>query len=186
MPCSSSARARPRVRGEDDRPRRASEAVDDAARAGRAARWPRGGRSRRRSALRLEAERLEDARALARERGRTVRRRRPSRRRRRGSRPRRPRPRRIAARALVGREAGSAESRSTSIRLRSSGIVRSPLRSPASTCATGTPASRPRAPGERRVRVAVDEHRVGRCGTAIASAQRRLDRRDVGGAQVER
>ena len=35
----------------------------------------------------------------------------------------------------------SAAIRSTSMRLRSSGIARSPLRSPASTCATGTPAS---------------------------------------------
>ena len=43
--------------------------------------------------------------------------------------------------------AGAPTSRSTSIRLRSSGIDRSKLRSPASTCATGTP---PRAAAARR------------------------------------
>ena len=51
--------------------------------------------------------------------------------------------------------------RSTSIRLCSSGIDRSPLRRPASTCATGTPASRARTrTRERRVRVAEDEDGV--------------------------
>ena len=54
----------------------------------------------------------------------------------------------------------SAASRSTSIRFRSSGIDRSKLRSPASTCATRHVARGARA-GERRVRVAVDEHPVG-------------------------
>ena len=48
-----------------------------------------------------------------------------------------------ASRVARDRSSGaskSAESRSTSIRLRSSGIARSPERSPASTCATRTPA----------------------------------------------
>ena len=52
--------------------------------------------------------------------------------------------------------------RSTSIRACSSGIVRSPLRRPASTWATGIPDdTRGPGTGERRVGVPVDEHEVG-------------------------
>ena len=54
-----------------------------------------------------------------------------------------------------------ADSRSTSIRFRSSGIDRSKLRSPASTCATGTSSPGGVRSGQGRVRVAVDEHPVG-------------------------
>ena len=87
-----------------------------------------------------------------------------------GSRPpsrrRRPRAGRRRPRSRAGRadrssgQSSSAESRSTAIRFRSSGIDRSKLRSPASTWAIGTSPAASRA-GERRVRVAVDEHPVG-------------------------
>ena len=86
--------------------------------------------------------------------------------RRRPSRPRRPRPcparlPRRASRPTARRgRAGALASRSTSIRARSSGIDRSPLRSPASTWATGTPSARRGAgAGEGRVGVAEDERR---------------------------
>ena len=73
--------------------------------------------------------------------------------------------------------AGAARPRRPRSRLRSSGIERSPLRSPASTCATGTPgATAARAPASGRVRVAVDEHPVraarARSPSAIAGPHR--------------
>ena len=55
-------------------------------------------------------------------------------------RPETPSPARIRLERSSGVRSSWA-SRSTSIRLRSSGIDRSPLRSPASTCASGTAAS---------------------------------------------
>ena len=122
--------------------------------------------------------------ALARERGEAAGSRRPSRRRRPRSGRRRPRARACRASARPGRRAAR-RAASTSIRLRSSGIVRSPLRRPASTCATGRRrAGRARA-GERRVRVAVDEHEVGRLRARRPAAIAGLHRVHVGGAEVE-
>ena len=86
--------------------------------------------------------------------------------------------------ALVRRQAAAPASLSTAIRFRSSGIERSPLRRPASTCATGTPAARRLGAGERRVRVAVDEHPVGPLALDGAADRRAASRR-VGGVQVE-
>ena len=74
--------------------------------------------------------------------------------------------------------------RSTSIRFRSSGIARSPLRSPASTCATGRLGGARPAAGRGRVRVAVDEHPV-RPLRGDELLDRRPHRVDVRGAQVE-
>ena len=112
--------------------------------------------------------------------------RRPSRHRRPRSRPGDAFARRASARERSSGANSTLARRSTSIRLRSSGIERSPLRRPASTCATGTAASTAamRA-GERRVRVAVDEHRVRprlrepRRGSAASSPS------TVGGVEVE-
>ena len=79
----------------------------------------------------------------------------------------------------------SAAAASTAIRLCSSGIERSPLRRPASTCATRTPAS-PAAsvPATRRVRVAEDERPVGPL-LLERGCDRRPHRLGVGGVQVE-
>ena len=72
------------------------------------------------------------------------------------------------ASARPGRRAACAI-RSISIRFRSSGIERSPLRRPASTCASGTSAADGRERARQgRVRVAVDEHPVRRAPRAAA------------------
>ena len=162
---------------------RAGSGPRRSARSAPGARSPRGARSRAGSgrARRRSARARASGRARAARAGST---RRPSRRRRPRSARRRPR------RASVSRERSSGQSRrpamrSTSIRFRSSGIERSPLRRPASTWASGIAGGdgRPRA-GERRVRVAEDERRVGplrleRRGDA------RLHRARVGRVQVE-
>ena len=98
--------------------------------------------------------------------------------------PATPSPRRIAAERSSGANR-IAEAASTSIRLRSSGIERSPLRSPASTWATGRPGGGP-GPGERRVGVAVDEHQCrARGGGSRPQSAASIDG-DVRGAEVER
>ncbi len=75
-------------------------------------------------------------------------------------RPGTPSPRRISAERSSG-ESSSAATRSTATRFRSSGIDQSPLRRPASTCATGIAGVERRlGPGERRVRIAVHERPV--------------------------
>ena len=137
-PVARRARPRARVSREDDG---LVEPVRGPRRSGRAAagrRSPRGAPWRRRS-CRARPSR-EDPRARGRA-ARTAAPRRPSRRRRPRSAVRRPRAASVSRERSSGAKSRSAASRSTSIRLRSSGIVRSPLRSPASTWATGTPAS---------------------------------------------
>ena len=90
------------------------------------------------------------------------------------TRPRTPSAASVSARALVGAEQERGD-RSTSIRFRSSGIERSPLRSPASTCAMRHARARGRArAGERRVRVAVDEHPVGPLRSSAAAIRGRI------------
>ncbi len=109
---------------------------------------------------RLELEPFEHVGTLARDRVRTDGSRPPSRRRRPRSGPGTPSASRIARERSSGHRSRSATP-STSMRLCSSGIVRSPERIPASTWASGMPVSRAaRAPGERRVRVAEDDDRV--------------------------
>ena len=79
----------------------------------------------------------------------------------------------------------SAATASTAIRLCSSGIDRSPLRKPASTCATGTPASAGRLGARaRRVRVAEDERPVGPL-LREHRGDRGPHRLGVGGVEVE-
>ena len=136
MPFASSA---VRVRGCDGEDERAAARVDSAATIRR---------SRSGSRVRLAVDRQHDVRpvgeraARAARSARTAASRRPSRRRR----PRRgrgtPSARELLGGALVRAEQQRRRCRSTAIRLRSSGIERSKLRSPASTCATGTLARR--------------------------------------------
>ena len=74
--------------------------------------------------------------------------------------------------------------RSTSMRFSSSGISRSPLRSPASTCATGTPLSTPeRAPASVEF-VSPYEDQVGGL-TLHGRRNGRLHRGGLGRVQVE-
>ena len=179
------ARPRTRVGREDDRLLEPVQARRRSARAARGARSPRGGRSRAgsgRARRRSARARRERSRAIGAKPDAGVA---PSRRRRPRCGRRRPRARACRASARPGR-AGASATRSTSIRFRSSGIERSPLRRPASTCATGTPAATRRArAGERRVGVAEDERRSPAARASSAARDPRLHRVRVGGVQVE-
>ena len=131
----------------------------------------------------LDAEPLERRRAFARDRREERGSRRPSRRRRPRAGRRRLRARAAPPSARRGRRAARRAGRPRS-GCAPPASTRSKLRSPASTCATGTSPRGARA-GERRVRVAVDEHPVGPLAASTTSRDRRGHRRRVGGAQVE-
>ena len=184
MPLASSAA---RVRGWAGKTTGSSSALSprrcgrDAARRAFASRWIVE-HGVRRAPSRAARARASASRATAR---RARSRRRPSRRRP----PRRGRRRPRAASCARERSSGqrrSCASRSVSMRLRSSGIERSPLRRPASTCASGMPCSdAASAPRERRVRVAVDERPVGPL-VDVAPEGARAASPGVGGSQIER
>ena len=141
-------------------------------------RSPRGGRWRRHT-----HRRGRPGTAAARS-ARTACSRRPSRRRRRRSGPVRLRRGGFAASVRPART-GAGARRSTSIRLRSSGIARSPLRSPASTCASGTPAAlAARAPASVEFVSPYTSTQSGRSARTISSIGR-LHGGDVCGVEVE-
>ena len=157
---AASTRARARVRGKDDGLVEPGEPVDDPRAGARAARSPRGGRSPRRT-CRAGAAADTRSRAIGAKRRAASAITSPTT----SARPRDALRRRAWPAERSSGQRRSAASRSTSIRARSSGIDRSPLRSPASTCASGI-----RPPSRRALRRGSSSCPRGRTTASGASA----------------